>query len=304
MTFGQLQYILEIYRTGSVSKAAENLFVTRPGVSLSLRNLETELGYPIFVRTQQGLVPSPQGELVLEYASRICETRDLINEIGKGRKTRMEVAYVPYTPVQTAILRFLKEHRDHRDVAFSFKTSYTDPLKKLAFFELDAVVSARFETYNETMNERMTRRNLVWKELRKIPVAIVIGPEHRLYSKKELCPRDFDQEVLLETPGMNLSKCTFLKEHIRLDPTHAIVTNNSSLKNEMLAQGLGFTIQKMPSERSISRYGFRCIPIEGVFQRLLVATNPMRPLRPEAERFLQILEEEVDLYVDPISEEK
>jgi len=166
------------------------------------------------------------------------------------------------------------------------------------------VVSARFETYNETMNERMTRRNLVWKELRKIPVVIVIGPGHRLYSKKELCPRDFDQEVLLETPGMNLSKCTFLKEHIRLDSTHAIVTNNSSLKNEMLAQGLGFTIQKMPSERSISRYGFRCIPIEGVFQRLLVATNPLRPLRPEAERFLQILEEEVDLYVDPISEEK
>ena len=302
MTFGQLQYILEIYRTGSVSKAAENLFVTRPGVSLSLRNLEAELGYPIFVRTQQGLIPSPQGELVLEYASRICETRDLINEIGKARKARMEVSYVPYTPVQTAILRFLKENRDRRDIAFSFKTSYTDPLKKLAFFELDAVVSARFETYNETMNERMTQRNLVWKELRKIPVVIVIGPGHRLYSKKELCPRDFDQEVLLETPGMNLSKCAFLKEHIRLDPTHAIVTNNSSLKNEMLAQGLGFTIQKMPSERSISRYGFRCIPIEGVFQRLLVATNPMRPLRPEAERFLEILEQEISVYQDPVVE--
>lgn len=300
MTFGQLQYILEIYRTGSVSKAAENLFVSRPGVSLSLRNLEAELGYPIFIRTQQGLIPSPQGELVLEYASRICETRDLINEIGKERKNRIEIGTVNYAPVNTAILRTLDEYRDHKDIAFSFKSNYSDPYKKLAFFELDAVINARFESYSGVVEETMLRRNLVWKELRQIPVVIVIGPGHRLYQETSLKPRDFEKETLLETPGMNLSKCAFLQEHIRLDPTHAIVTNNGSLKNEMLVQGLGFSIQRMPSQQTISQYNLRCIPMEGVFQRLLVVTNPLRPLRPEAERFLEILGEEVERYADPI----
>lgn len=302
MTFGQLQYILEIYRTGSVTKAAENLFVSRPGVSLSLRNLEAELGYPIFVRTQQGLIPSPQGELVLEYASRICETRDLINEIGKERKNRIEIGTVNYAPVNTAILRVLEEYKDRKNIGFSFKSNYSDPYKKLAFFELDAVINARFESHNGLMEETMLRRNLVWKELRKIPVVIVIGPGHRLYNKTDLKPRDFENETLLETPGMNLGKCAFLQEQLRLDSAHAIVTNNALLKNEMLEQGLGFSIQRMPSQKTISRYRFRCIPIPGVFQRLLIVTNPMRPLRPEAERFLEILEQEISVYQDPVVE--
>ena len=300
MTFQQLHYILEVYRTGSISRASENLFVTRPGVSLSLRNLEAELGYPIFVRTQNGLIPSPQGELVLEYASRICETQDLINGIGQNRRNRIEIASVEYAPVQNAALRLLRENRHRRDVSFSFKSSYSDPFKKLAFFELDAVVSKRFATQNASVEEQLTRRNLAWKELHQIPVVIVIGPGHRLYREKVLQPRDFDHDVLLETPTSALGRCSFLRDQIQLDSEHAIVTNHASLKNEMLAQGLGFSIQKMPSAETIRRYGFRCIPLEGVYQRLIVATNPMRPQRPEITRFLELLDEEIAKYQDPI----
>ena len=212
MTFQQLHYILEVYRTGSISRAAENLFVTRPGVSLSLRNLEAELGYPIFVRTQNGLIPSPQGELVLEYASRICETQDLINGIGQNRRNRIEIASVEYAPVQNAALRLLQENRHRRDVSFSFKSSYSDPFKKLAFFELDAVVSKRFATQNASVEEQLTRRNLAWKELHQIPVVIVIGPGHRLYREKVLQPKDFDHDVLLETPTSALGRCGFLRD--------------------------------------------------------------------------------------------
>ena len=301
MTFQQLHYILEIYRTGSISKAAENLFVTRPGVSLSLRSLETELGYPVFVRTQHGLVPSPQGELVLEYASRICETQALIDGIGKERKDRIEISVVAYQPVRSAAIRLLEENKGREDLAFTFKTSYADPLKKLAFFELDAVVSARFESYKDIVNERMLQRKLVWQELHRIPVSIVIGPGHRLYDRPELTPQDFNGEVLLETPGMNLGKCQFLKEYIQLDSAHAIVTNDTTLKNEMLVQGLGFSIQRSPSQERIEKLGLRCIHLPGVFQRLLVATNPLRPLRPEVSRFIQLLEEELAVYTDPAS---
>jgi len=293
MTFQQLRYILEVYRTGSVSRAAENLFVTRPGVSLSLRNLETELGYPIFVRTQNGLIPSAQGELVLEYASRICETQELINRIGKPRKNRIEISAISYRPVQEAFLHLLEENRDNKDVAFSMKTNYADPFKKLAFFELDAVVTAQFESRTDMINEKLISRNLEWKELQQIPVSIVIGKGHRLYGKKDITPRDFEGDTLLETPSMALGRCAVLQNQLRLDSERAIVTNHSAMKKEMLRRGLGFCIQKQPTEESIRQHELQCIPLEGVFQRLIVATNPMRPQRPELQRFIELLEEEV-----------
>lgn len=300
MTFQQLNYILEIRRTGSVSKTAENLFVTRPSVSLCLRNLEAELGYPIFVRTQQGLVPSMQGELVLEYASRICETQRLITNIGQDRRSRIEIATVSYKPARQAVVRLLQENAGRKDIAFSFKTGYKDVYQKLAFFELDAVITTRFEIYNESDEAQMMRRNLNWRELHRIPVVICIGPGHRLYYEKKLKPHDFDNETLLETPTGALSRCSFLREHIKLDSQRAIITDQSALKYELIAKGLGFSIQRMPSQQIIRQYGFRCIPLEGVYQRLLCVTNPLRPLAPEAQRYLEILEEEVQNYKDVI----
>ena len=49
-------------------------------------------------------------------------------------------------------------------------------------------------------------------------------------------------------------KCKFLNDHVRLDASHAIVTNDSGMKNELLEQGLGFSIQRTPGPERIERY--------------------------------------------------
>lgn len=54
MTIQQLQYVLEVSRTGSISKAARNLFLSQPNISNSIKNLEQELGATLFIRTSQG----------------------------------------------------------------------------------------------------------------------------------------------------------------------------------------------------------------------------------------------------------
>ena len=65
MTIQQLQYVLEVYRAGSVSQAAKNLFVGQSSVSVSITNLEKELGYPIFTRSKNGVALTPQGRDVV-----------------------------------------------------------------------------------------------------------------------------------------------------------------------------------------------------------------------------------------------
>ena len=47
MTIQQLQYILEVHRTGSISKAANNLYLAQPNLSNAIRSLEQELGFPV-----------------------------------------------------------------------------------------------------------------------------------------------------------------------------------------------------------------------------------------------------------------
>ncbi len=296
MTFQQLRYILEVYHTGSISKAAENLFVTRPSVSLSVSNLETELGYPIFVRTQSGLHPSPQGQLVLEYASRICETHDLIKNIGVEKRRRIEIASVSYQPLNNAFLRLLRENTNRKDISFSFRSHGFTTFKKLSFFEVDCVFSAPFTVNKEHVQSRILSHNLQWQELKRIPVYICIGPGHRLYHVPDVTPKDFSKDTLLDTPTRALSRCTFLKDFIHFNGDIAISTSYPNVNYEILEQGLAYKICRRPINKIMQRYHLRCIPIEGVSQQLLYASNPMRTPAPEVKRYVELVQEELLAY--------
>ncbi|MBQ4491084.1 MAG: LysR family transcriptional regulator, partial [Pyramidobacter sp.] len=58
MTLLQIQYALECYATGSLSKAAQNLFTSVSNLSKTLHALEDELGCELFVRTSSGVTPT------------------------------------------------------------------------------------------------------------------------------------------------------------------------------------------------------------------------------------------------------
>ena len=57
MTLQQLKYVIEVVSAGSISRAAERLFVTQPSLSNAIKELEQELGIELFVRTSRGAIP-------------------------------------------------------------------------------------------------------------------------------------------------------------------------------------------------------------------------------------------------------
>ena len=79
-----LRTFLAIYRTGSLTKAAEQLHMTQPGVSQHLKALEVQAGRPLFVRHSRGVRPSPAGD---ELAQRIVPHLDALEAIGESIRT-------------------------------------------------------------------------------------------------------------------------------------------------------------------------------------------------------------------------
>ena len=62
MNIAHLKYAVEVEKTASITKAAENLFMGQPNLSRGIKELEETLGVKIFKRTSKGIVPTPQGE--------------------------------------------------------------------------------------------------------------------------------------------------------------------------------------------------------------------------------------------------
>lgn len=73
MNFQQLQYVLTIAQTGSISKAAEQLYKSQPNISTAIKELEDELHIKIFERSFHGVYLTKQGEDLVQQATQIVE---------------------------------------------------------------------------------------------------------------------------------------------------------------------------------------------------------------------------------------
>lgn len=79
-----LKYALEVAKTGSINKAAENLYMAQPNLSRAIKELESSLDIVIFDRTSKGMVPTPDGEKLLHYGKKLLREMDEIENMFKG----------------------------------------------------------------------------------------------------------------------------------------------------------------------------------------------------------------------------
>src|SRR5438477_4710774 len=81
----QVEGFLEVARRGSVSRAAEALFITQPTLTARLQGLERELGTPLFLRTPHGMRLTDAGRAWIPFAERalraLVDGRDALEQV-------------------------------------------------------------------------------------------------------------------------------------------------------------------------------------------------------------------------------
>ena len=99
MTLQQLKYALTIAECGSMNEAAKQLFISQPSLSETMKELETEIGFDIFLRSNRGIVITPDGEEFLGYARQVTEQFGLLQSkyIEKNTKEKFSVSTQHYT---------------------------------------------------------------------------------------------------------------------------------------------------------------------------------------------------------------
>ena len=94
MRFEQLECLLAVEETGSFVAAAQKLFLTQQAVSMSMKQLEQELGQTILVRENKKIVYTPFGEEVVEFAHNILNQRDAFLEKAHSETHTAEVVQI------------------------------------------------------------------------------------------------------------------------------------------------------------------------------------------------------------------
>lgn len=128
MELAYLKTLLEVFDTGSFSKAADNLCVTQSAVSRRIKFMEDQYGYPLLDRSGPTLVLTAAGQLVAEKAKKLLEIeRELLVDLHlmEGGKRELTFCCTPafgmaYLP--DIMQRFIQMDDDMNGMRFMFDT--------------------------------------------------------------------------------------------------------------------------------------------------------------------------------------
>ncbi|MEE0866693.1 MAG: LysR family transcriptional regulator, partial [Clostridia bacterium] len=109
MNLLHLKYAVEVEKTGSINKAAENLYMNQPNLSRAIKELENSIGITIFERSARGMSITAEGEEFLRYAKKIISQVDEIEAIRKKpslRKQRFSISVPRASYIADAFANF------------------------------------------------------------------------------------------------------------------------------------------------------------------------------------------------------
>jgi DNA-binding transcriptional LysR family regulator len=147
MELRHLRTIVAVARNGSLTKAAEELFLTQSAVSQQIRRLEEELGVDVFRRTSRRVEPTPEGRVILGYAERVLAEVDglqgELEELSGLLRGQLRIGGV-YPTGTYDLFGVLADFRAaHPDVSIHMvETTQDDVLAALRSDEMDCAFAA------------------------------------------------------------------------------------------------------------------------------------------------------------------
>ena len=84
MTLQQLRYVITVAESGTITEAANKLYISQPSLTNAIHELEKEMNIVIFNRTNKGISLSKEGEDFLGYARQVLEQASILEDRYKG----------------------------------------------------------------------------------------------------------------------------------------------------------------------------------------------------------------------------
>jgi DNA-binding transcriptional LysR family regulator len=184
MELRHLRYFAAVAAHGSFSRAANNLHLTQPALSRQVKDLEDELGVPLFVRGTNAVTLTEAGEVFYEEARDLLARADQAIQRVRG-EARSEILRVGYGPSLTAGILPRALERFQAAVP-----RVRIELEDLSPREISEKVSAGLlDLVIMPASVESMLKGFQWSELRRMALVMVLAKEHPLARLAKIPPK-------------------------------------------------------------------------------------------------------------------
>ena len=288
VTVKQLRGFVAIAHTGSFAEACEQLHVSQPALSVSIRKLEEATGGLLFYRSTRSVVLTPEGREFLPVAKRLLgdwsEGLEDLRQLFTLQRGKISVAAMP-SYASNCLPSVLAEYGQH------FPNIAVTVLDVVMEEVIESVQSGRAElgiTFRPDMLDGVDFQPLFSDRF-----IAVLPPQHRLIEKPQLRLKDLLSGTLVAlNRGSSTRQWTDeLIVKARLQPPQIFEAYQLTTVGAMVAAGLGVGLVPALCVGQMSGLGAVCRPISGpsIEREVGVFTRRRHALSSAAQALLKLL---------------
>ena len=200
MTLQQLRYVCTVEKYGSITRAAQALYVSQPAISNTIRALEEELGITIFVRSPMGVTITKAGRELIRMSNQLLNDADHIDsyfrsERNKSEHPRLLVSSQHYDFAVTAFTEYINEiHRSYPGYTLGLRETSTanvieDVLRQHSSLGILYVPGGE----RKYMERILADRDLTFHSLKITNPHAFLARTHPLAGRDEVTPEELSE---------------------------------------------------------------------------------------------------------------
>ena len=187
MTLQQLKYAITVAQTGTITEAAEKLYISQPSLTNAIHELEKEMNIEIFTRTNKGIIVSKDGEDFLGYARQVLEQAEVLEDKykgGSGGKKKFCISTQHYPFAVNAFVDLIKKYgQDEYD--FSIRETQTyEIIEDVAKMNSELGIIFMDDFNDVVLNKILKSNDLEFHQLYSAKPHVFISRRHPLAGKQ------------------------------------------------------------------------------------------------------------------------
>ena len=196
MTLQQLRYVTMVAETGTITEAANRLYISQPSLTNAIHELEKEMNIVIFNRTNKGISLSREGEDFLGYARQILEQAAILEDKYKGNgggKKQYCVSTQHYSFAVNAFVDLIKEYgQDEYD--FSLRETQTyEIIEDVARLRSEIGILFLNDFNEAVINKILKSYDLEFHQLYVAKPHVIISRKHPLAGKDRIINEELEE---------------------------------------------------------------------------------------------------------------
>ena len=293
MNIQQLRYVVAIANSGTFREAAEKMYVSQPSLSISVRDLEKELGFKIFRRTSSGTFLTRRGMEFYEKAQELVKGFDVFqNQYANPEEEKKEfsISSQHYDFLPPLITQFSVLYPENKDFRI-FESTTVQILDEVAQGHSELWIIYLNKQNTKGIMQRVDKLGLEVVDLIPFQTHIYLRKGHPLAKKEFLVMEDLAH---LPTVRFTQEKDEYLYYSENFVDTSSSsqlfnVTDRATLngileRTDAYATGSGFL-----DSQSVN--GITVIPlIDDLNNKMVYVKREEVDLSPVAEKFVQVME--------------